>query len=340
MSGVLDMTLPLGFSGYDGIRRHGPLGRVVLGLRHLDHAQKMAAYVSGLHELDQFLVGEPAVHKQVVKPDSFQDGPLDKVDEVVNLTLEVLSCTLCRTAVRIAFLAVSGIQLLLGQALRFGRLLTHLTLECEVYEGLRLCIRKQEEQTLVSKDALVLDMGENAAQQFALTAGLWKVGIICNQATGLCALNRVAAHGNASKEPAVEAIHNLTPVDIRVGQEAVEHILPAGKHLPEDTLGKVVPVFDGEEREQDHQLKDLPGRELAVRSLGKLHLPLVKRDMRHYVHDSLNRLRIVTFSKKAVEFRDYMPIFVHAKVDCIKLFGDTNIVIINEICNNSQRFQP
>ena len=35
-----------------------------------------------------------------------------------------------------------------------------------------------------------------------------------------------------------------------------------------------------------------------------------------------------------------MPIFVHAKVNCIKLFGDTNIVIINEICNNSQRFQP
>jgi len=63
------------------------------------------------------------------------------------------------------------------------------------------------------------------------------------------------------------------------------------------TLGKVVSVFDGEEREQDHQLKDLPGRELAVRSLGKLHLPLVKFDMRHYVHDSLNRLRIVSFSK-------------------------------------------
>lgn len=35
-----------------------------------------------------------------------------------------------------------------------------------------------------------------------------------------------------------------------------------------------------------------------------------------------------------------MPIFVHAKGDYIELFGDTNIVKINEICNNSQRFQP
>ncbi|MDD7128406.1 MAG: hypothetical protein PUH91_06230 [Prevotella sp.] len=47
----------------------------------------------------------------------------------------------------------------------------------------------------------------------------------------------------------------------------------------------------------DRQLKHLAGRELAVRSLGKVHLPVVKCDMRHYVHDSLNRLRIVTFSK-------------------------------------------
>ena len=63
-------------------------------------------------------------------------------------------------------------------------------------------------------------------------------------------------------------------------------------------------------------------------------------DASHYVHNSLNRLRIVTFSKKAVEFRDYMPIFVHAKGYYICLFGDTNIVIINEICKYSQRNQP
>ena len=104
--------------------------------------------------------------------------------------------------------------------------------------------------------------------------------------------------------------------------------------------GEVETIFDGKEREQDHQLKHMAGRELAVRSLGKVHLPVVKRDMRHYVHDSLNRLRIVTFSKKAVEFRDNTPIFVHIKVYYICLFCDTNILIINEICNISRRFQP
>lgn len=74
--------------------------------------------------------------------------------------------------------------------------------------------------------------------------------------------------------------------------------------------------------------------------MAKVHLPVVKPDMRHYVHDSLNRLRIVTFSKNAVEFRDNMPIFVHAKVYYICLFGDTSVVIINEICDIPQRFQP
>ena len=70
-----------------------------------------------------------------------------------------------------------------------------------------------------------------------------------------------------------------------------EHIILTGEHLTGNATGEVETIFDG-----------------------KVHLPVVKSDMRHYVHDSLNRLRIVTFSKNAVEFRDNMPIFVHAKV--------------------------
>ena len=130
------------------------------------------------------------------------------------------------------------------------------------------------------------------------------------------------------------------PVDVLVGKEPIEHVFLAGEHLTENATGEVETVFDGEKREQNHQFKDLVCRELAVRGLGKVHLPLVKRDVRHYVHDSLNCLRIVTFSKKAVEFRDNMPIFVHAKVCYFCLFGDTNVVKINEIRNISQRFQP
>ena len=98
--------------------------------------------------------------------------------------------------------------------------------------------------------------------------------------------------------------------------------------MTENATGEVETIFDGKEREQDHQLNHMAGRELAVRSLGKIHLPVVKHDMRHHVHDFLNRLRI-TLSKKAVEFRDNMLIFVYAKVYYICLSGDTNIVIIN-----------
>ena len=340
MSGVFDMTFPLGFPGYDGIRRHGTFGRVVLCLGHLDHAQKMASYVPGAHELHQLLAGEPTVRQEVVESYSFKDGAFDHTDEIVHLAPEAFFGPLCDTAVRIAFLAVSGIQLLLRQALRLGRLLTHIALEGEVHEGLRLSIREQEEQSFVAKDARMLDMGEDTAKEFSLASGLREIGVIRNQAAGILAIDGVAPHGNAAQEPAVEAVHELPPVDVLVGEEPVEHILLAGEHLTEDAPGETETIFDGEKRERDHQSQDLRGRELAVRVLGKVHLPLGKCDMRHYVHDSLNRLCIVTFSKKAVEFRDNMPIFVHAKGAIFILFRDTNIVIANEIRNISQRNQP
>lgn len=80
MFGVLDMTFPFGFLGYDGISRHSSGGRVILGLGHFDHT-----------------------------------------DEIVHLALEVFFRPLCGTAVRIALLAVSGIKLLLRQALRLAK---------------------------------------------------------------------------------------------------------------------------------------------------------------------------------------------------------------------------
>jgi hypothetical protein len=277
----------------------------------------MATDMSGLNELDQFLVREPAIDKQVLKADSLQDCPLDHTDKVVNLALEVFFSSLCSTAVCVTLSVVSGIQFLLSQALRFGRFLPHLTLERKVHEGLCLSVREQEEQSLVAKNALVLDMGEDTAQHFPFATGLRKVGVISNQTSGILAPGRVTAHGNASQKPAIEAVHDLSPVDVRIGQKAIEHILMAGKHLTKNARCIVEAIPDREEREQDHQFKNLTGRELAVHSLGKLHLPLVNLDMVHHVHDPLNRLRIVTFSKKAVEFRDNMPIFVHAKVNYV-----------------------
>ena len=296
------MTLPLGFPGCDGTRRHGPLRRVVLGLGHFDHAQKMASYVPGTHELHQFLAGEPTVHKKVIEADAFKDSAFNHTDEIVHLALEVFFGPLCSTAVRIALLAVSGIQFLLGQALRFGRLLTHLTQECKVHEGLRLYVCEQVEQPLVTEDSRMFDMGEDTAKELALAAGLRKVGVIRDQATEILTIDGMAAHGNTAQKPAVEAVYDLPPVDVLIGKEPVEHVFLAGEHLAENASGEVETIFDGKEPEQNYQLKDLAGREPAVCSFGKFHLPVRKRDMRHYVHDSLNRLRIVSFSKKAVEF--------------------------------------
>ena len=88
MFGVLDMTFPFGFLGYDGIRCHGSIGRVILGLVHFDHTQKIASYVPGANKLYQFLAGEPAVNQQVVEPYSFKDSAFDMGEDTAkDLTL-------------------------------------------------------------------------------------------------------------------------------------------------------------------------------------------------------------------------------------------------------------
>ena len=116
---------------------------------------------------------------------------------------------------------------------------------------------------------------------------------------GIRAFDGVAACRDAAQKPAIEAVHDLLPVDVCIGEEAVEHVFLAGEHLTYNAPGIVASALDGEKREQDYQLKDLTGRELAVRSLGKFHLPLVQSYMTHHIHHSLDRHRIVTFSKKS-----------------------------------------
>ena len=113
----------------------------------------------------------------------------------------------------------------------------------------------------------------------------------------------------------------------------------AHEQLTEHTLG-VPGVLDGEEREQDRQTEELLGRELAVLGFGKPHLSQGNLDMVHHVHHPLNRSRIITFRKKAADFRNNVPIFVQGKGFYVSLVGDTNMGIINEICNIFRKNQP
>lgn len=60
--------------------------------------------------------------------------------------------------------------------------------------------------------------------------------------------------------------------DVLVGEKSVEHVFFGGDYLIENASGEVETIADCKEREQDHQQKDLAGRELTVRGLGKVHL--------------------------------------------------------------------
>jgi hypothetical protein len=213
-------------------------------------------------------------------------------------------------------------------------------LKGEVNEGLGHAISTEKKQALVAKDTLVLDVRENTSQQLSLPPNLGKVGIIHYQTHRVGTLPRVTSGCYPVHKAARKAVQYLPPVDVHISQKAVEHVFVAHKQLTEHTLGVVPDVLDGEEREQDRQTEDLLGREFAVLGFGKPRLPLGNLNMVHHVHHSLNRFRIITFREKAADFRNNVPIFVHAKGIYVSLFGDTNIVIINEICNISQRNQP
>ena len=94
-----------------------------------------------------------------------------------------------------------------------------------------------------SQGCLHARYGEDTTKEFSFAAGLREVGVISNQANGICALDRVAPHSNTAQEPSVDAVHYLSPVDVLVGEEPVEHVFLAGEHLTKNASGEVETVF-------------------------------------------------------------------------------------------------
>lgn len=152
-TGVANGTVSLGSFGLlkplDDVRgTEVAQGSLVLGFAHLDHPDEVALEATAIDELEQFCAREPAVNQQVVKPDTFNDGPADHLDGVGNLGLEHLLLAGVDFLILSALLAVLGGLLLLGKPLWFIGILAGLCLYGGVHHQLCLTVRIAEEHGL------------------------------------------------------------------------------------------------------------------------------------------------------------------------------------------------
>lgn len=110
------------------------------------------------------------------------------------------------------------------------------------------------------------------------------------------------------------------------------------KERLQGTANIVRGILDKEEREQDHHLDDLGTGKFAVGFLFESHLPFRDVYGSKYVHYPLYAYSTAIFCEKIAQFRNNLSIFVHAR--CIYLFGDINILKINELINYFNDFRP
>ena len=311
---IANGAVPLGGLGLlktlDNIRRTEiPNGRLVLGLSHLDHPDKMALEVTAMDELKQFSAREPAVNQQVVKPDTFNDGPADHLDGIGNLGLEHLLLADIDLLVLVALLTVLGGLLFFGKPLWLACILAGLCLHSGIHHQLRLAVRIAEEHGLEAQDALHRSVGKHLSEALSLVSPLREVGVIQNETTGSIFSIRPAA--DKTNQLAVDGMDEATPINTSIIHQAVESVLLAGEQFAKRAVGIVCRSFDGKERLQNEQFHQLNEGELAVRILNRTHrFGLYDEPFHHSVY-CVDRLAGVVMSEKVFEFRDYLSIFVH-----------------------------
>ncbi len=203
-------------------RQLAPLG-AVLGLAHLDHAKQMTLDVAAGNQANEICTGKPTVNEQIVEADATFDGVLHHLDGLVGLLHRVFLDALLNTLPRI----VCGepfAALFVRQPLLPVGITAFFAMKREVEEQLAHAVSKQQRQALVSKDALMLDMGEHLADKLTLTTTLRSVRIINNQADRLVMLSLCAAI-NLPQQLKVHRIEQLAPLDITIIHKTIEHVL-------------------------------------------------------------------------------------------------------------------
>ena len=202
-------------------RQVAPLG-VVLGCAQLNHAYQMALDVTAGDELNKICTCKPAVNQQIVEAYSALDGVLHHLYGLVGLLHGVLLDAFFNTLASIVGRKTLT-ALLVRQALFPVWPTALLPMKREVEEQLAHAIAQKQRQTFITKDALMLDMGEHLADELTLTPALWSVSVIDNQADWSF-MRRLCASTDLTQQLEVHSIQQLAPFDITVIHVTIEHV--------------------------------------------------------------------------------------------------------------------
>ncbi len=307
-TGILDS---LGFHKLIDDVRGGKLadGTVVFGLSHLDHTDEIALEVTAVDELEQFRAGEPTVNKEIVEADALHDGPAYHLDCVRNFALRHFGLSGVYLFVLGAFFCVLCSLLLFGKPLWPLLVLAGLCLYGVVKHKLSFAVSVAQEHGLEAENALHSSVGEHFPEALGLHSAFRKVGIVNDETTN--GILGVSPAADFADKLAVDGIYEASPVDAPVIHKTVEHILLAGEKLAESAVRIIGSILHGEEREQDEQFHHLDEGELAVRILNRTdHFGLYGEAIHHCCYALYCLAGIIVF-EKALEFADYLSIFVH-----------------------------
>ena len=302
-TGVFYSLLPY-HCGNDGSGCHVLSVNAVLRLAHFNHAKQMglASFASDI--FDDFSAGEPTVHKEIVKAKMLNGSMAEHLLHAGYLVLEVLFLAFLDLGLRIAHFTESGINILLGKALRPGSHSSFLSQQGEINEHLRASVSTAEEESFMAEDASALfHMGVHASEHLAFTSALRHIGIVDNHTGGISGVAGVGAHGNAPCKFLVDIAEDMAPVNPIIGKNPVEHILLTFKKGLKRTAYIVRHILYGEEREENHHLDHLGAGELAVGSLFESHLLFSDVYGFKNSHYPLNAESATTFCEKIAQLK-------------------------------------
>ena len=202
-------------------RQVPPLG-VVLGFAKFDHTNQMTLDVSAGNKTNEVCTGKPAVNEQIVESDAALDGVLHHLNGLFNLRHRILLDALLDALPRIVSRETLA-ALLIRQPLLLVWLTAFFAMKREIEEQLAHAVAQKQRQTFITKDALMLDMGEHLTDELTLTTALGSVSVIDNQADrsfmrGLCASTDLA------QQLEIHSIQKLAPLDITVIHKTIEHV--------------------------------------------------------------------------------------------------------------------
>lgn len=140
----------------------------------------------------KYSVRKPVIYEHVIKANISLDGILDHIYGLVCLLHQVFVHTLLYR-LSLVVLGIASLTLLISKSLNLLLVFPLLTMKREIEKELANSIGQHHGQTLITKDALLMNMRPNSSYEFSLHTCLRRISIINNQTNRLVMMNSCAA---------------------------------------------------------------------------------------------------------------------------------------------------